>query len=120
MAMRREHKILQIFYLPDGTYTRTERITVLCVLVFGTLAANALFLSSLSKIQVPGLGTCDANACLGKPASCSRPGRGTRGRASRSCARWRSIGRPWLRDARGRPSSERAVAAADGREAGGF
>ncbi|KAH8092045.1 hypothetical protein JL720_5622 [Aureococcus anophagefferens] len=51
MAMRREHKILQIFYLPDGTYTRTERITVLCVLVFGTLACNAIFLSVLSKIQ---------------------------------------------------------------------
>ncbi|KAH8056238.1 hypothetical protein JL722_7540 [Aureococcus anophagefferens] len=70
MAMRREHKILQIFYLPDGTYTRTERITVLCVLVFGTLACNAIFLSVLSKIQVPGLGTCDANACLGKPQPC--------------------------------------------------
>ena len=48
-AMRREHKILQIFYLPDGTFTRSERATVLCVLVFSTLLANALILAVYSR-----------------------------------------------------------------------
>jgi hypothetical protein len=51
--MRREHKILQIFYLPDGTFTRSERAMVLCVLVFSTLLANAFILSVLVEIEIP-------------------------------------------------------------------
>ena len=53
-AMRREHKILQIFHLPDGNYTRAERVTVLAVLIFATLAANALFLSVAPPFTIGG------------------------------------------------------------------
>ena len=52
-AMRREHKILQIFYLPDGTFTRSERAMVLCILVFSTLLANALILAVLTEMDIP-------------------------------------------------------------------
>jgi len=36
-SMKREHKVLQVFYLNDGTFTRQERIFVLCVMIFTNL-----------------------------------------------------------------------------------
>ena len=51
---QRKHKILQIFHLPDGNYTRAERVTVLAVLIFATLAANALFLSVAPPFTIGG------------------------------------------------------------------
>lgn len=49
-AIRREHKLLQIAYLPDPALSRATRVTLLAVLIFAALFANA-FLVTLAPVE---------------------------------------------------------------------
>ncbi|KAH8095741.1 hypothetical protein JL720_3065 [Aureococcus anophagefferens] len=49
-AIRREHKLLQIAYLPDPALSRATRVALLAVLIFAALFANA-FLVTLAPVE---------------------------------------------------------------------